>query len=201
MAIYGLGGMVTRALSRARTTIHRLGQHGSQRLLAHPTLSPDRAVMDLSGRPWGWANNASCAFKAPGSSRKLLQKRSANEQGANKAGGKVITVTSERPLSADLPAANSQATMTKSVRTEGPDGDAVECTLISVPDPKKKTVHDQCVHLKRLACTQNGQTACLTAQTGGDICHALCSCDHQPISNNQNDDVADPLCSCLCPAG
>jgi hypothetical protein len=88
----------------------------------------------------------------------------AKDQGANKAGEQVMTVSSDRPLSADLPAADSQASMTKSVRKEGPDD--VGGTLISVPDPEKKTVHDQYVFAPAAAC------ACCAAK----MCTACIAC-------------------------
>jgi hypothetical protein len=106
------------------------------------------------------------------SSRKLLQGGSApaKEQGANKAGEHVVTVSSDRPLSADLPAADSQATMTKSVRKDGPDGNPVECTLISVPDQAKKTVHDQYVVAPAVDC------ACCAEKTCGAYSSWMCIC-------------------------
>lgn len=87
------------------------------------------AVKDLSGRPWGWHNDASCAFKT--GNRKLLQAASGDKEG--------LSASSTSAMSSDAPADSQKGLTAVDVKL----GSGVSCSLVSVPDPVTRTVHDE----------------------------------------------------------
>lgn len=87
------------------------------------TVSKKTAVNDKSGKPWGWFNGKSCAFKPSG--RSLLESANAT----------LLTLTTTSNIPDDTPAALKGPT--KTTATVG----GVKCQLDSVPDATTNTVH------------------------------------------------------------